>query len=214
MSRCSCRIAWEIICRLGIVGPYQLVPPSQLVSTFIMKLSEANPDGGTLFEHTETSLLLALTGFSAAVIIGVPLGLLMGWFRWLDDIVTPLRSPLIPGCSEALAAAGMTALDCPISGTGAQAIKKDLSIYGSGDRTAYERCVAVFQGFARSTYYLGEFGNGSRMKYVANLLEGGNPRASDEISEPLAAEDGEEGDFRLQELDHFRWRVHDSSIKQ
>ena len=71
---------------------------------------------------------------------------------------------------EALAAAGMTALDCPISGTGAQAITKDLSIYGSGDRTAYERCVAVFQGFARSTYYLGEFGNGSRMKYVANLL--------------------------------------------
>ena len=71
---------------------------------------------------------------------------------------------------EALAAAGMTALDCPISGTGAQAITKDLSIYGSGDRAAYERCVAVFQGFARSTYYLGEFGNGSRMKYVANLL--------------------------------------------
>jgi L-threonate 2-dehydrogenase len=71
---------------------------------------------------------------------------------------------------EALAAAGLTALDCPISGTGAQAITKDLSIYGSGDRTAYERCAAVFQGFARSTYYLGEFGNGSRMKYVANLL--------------------------------------------
>jgi putative dehydrogenase len=71
---------------------------------------------------------------------------------------------------EALAAAGMTALDCPISGTGAQAVKKDLSIYGSGDQAAYERCVPVFHGFARSTYYLGEFGNGSRMKYVANLL--------------------------------------------
>lgn len=71
---------------------------------------------------------------------------------------------------EALATVGMTTLDCPISGTGAQAVKKDLSIYGSGDQAAYERCAPVFQGFARSSYYLGEFGNGSRMKYVANLL--------------------------------------------
>lgn len=71
---------------------------------------------------------------------------------------------------DALAALGMATLDCPISGTGAQAVKKDLAIYASGDQAAYERCVTVFQGFARSSYYLGEFGNGSRMKYVANLL--------------------------------------------
>jgi 3-hydroxyisobutyrate dehydrogenase-like beta-hydroxyacid dehydrogenase len=71
---------------------------------------------------------------------------------------------------EALGRGGMLLLDCPISGTGAQAVKKDLSIYGSGDQAAYERAVPVFQGFARSCYYLGEFGNGSKMKYVANLL--------------------------------------------
>jgi 3-hydroxyisobutyrate dehydrogenase-like beta-hydroxyacid dehydrogenase len=71
---------------------------------------------------------------------------------------------------EALAKGRMLLLDCPISGTGAQAVKKDLSIYGSGDQTAYERCVPVFNGFARSCYYLGEFGSGSKMKYVANLL--------------------------------------------
>jgi len=71
---------------------------------------------------------------------------------------------------EALAKGGMTLLDCPISGTGAQAVKKDLSIYGSGDRAAYEQVAPVFHGFARSAYYLGEFGNGSKMKYVANLL--------------------------------------------
>jgi NitT/TauT family transport system permease protein len=77
-------IAWELICRLGVIGPYQLVPPSQLVTTFILKLTSANPDGGTLFEHTETSLILALTGFGTAVIIGVPLGLFMGWYKPLD----------------------------------------------------------------------------------------------------------------------------------
>jgi NitT/TauT family transport system permease protein len=89
-------VAWELICRLGIIGPYQLVPPSQLVSTFVMKLSQANPDGGTLFEHVETSLLLALTGFGAAVIIGVPLGLLMGWYKPLDLMVTPVFDAIRP----------------------------------------------------------------------------------------------------------------------
>lgn len=71
---------------------------------------------------------------------------------------------------DAMAAAGMIMLDCPLSGTGAQAVTKDLLVYGSGDRGAFERCVPVFQGFARGNHYVGDFGNGSRMKFVANLL--------------------------------------------
>ena len=61
-------------------------------------------------------------------------------------------------------------LDCPISGTGAQAAAKDIAVYASGNRRAFNRCRKVFDGFARSTYYCGEFGNGSRLKFVANLL--------------------------------------------
>ncbi len=66
--------------------------------------------------------------------------------------------------------ASVTMLDCPLSGTGAQAVTKDLSVYASGDSKAYEKCLPVFAGFARSNHYLGEFGNGSKMKFVANLL--------------------------------------------
>jgi 3-hydroxyisobutyrate dehydrogenase-like beta-hydroxyacid dehydrogenase len=69
-----------------------------------------------------------------------------------------------------LAAAGVTALDCPLSGTGAQAQTRDLALYGSGDEAAFERCRDAFAGFARASHYLGAFGNGSRMKFVANLL--------------------------------------------
>lgn len=65
---------------------------------------------------------------------------------------------------------GATVLDCPLSGTGAQARTKDLLVYASGARTAYRQCVPVFEGFARGHHYLGAFGNGSKMKYVANLL--------------------------------------------
>jgi putative dehydrogenase len=71
---------------------------------------------------------------------------------------------------KALEAAGGVMLDCPLSGTGAQALLKDLAVYASGERTACEKCVPVLEGFARSHYYLGEFGMGSKMKFVANLL--------------------------------------------
>jgi 3-hydroxyisobutyrate dehydrogenase-like beta-hydroxyacid dehydrogenase len=71
---------------------------------------------------------------------------------------------------DALADVGVTLLDCPLSGTGAQAATRDLVVLASGERAAVERCTKVFAGFARLTHYLGIFGNGSRMKFVANLL--------------------------------------------
>lgn len=71
---------------------------------------------------------------------------------------------------RAAAAPALMLLDCPLSGTGAQAVSKDLIVYASGDHAAIERCKAVFDGFARANHDLGEFGNGSKMKFVANLL--------------------------------------------
>jgi L-threonate 2-dehydrogenase len=65
---------------------------------------------------------------------------------------------------------GITLLDCPLSGTGAQARTGDLVVFGSGDRKAYEKAKSIFPGFSRTHHYLGEFGNGSKMKYVANLM--------------------------------------------
>ncbi len=69
-----------------------------------------------------------------------------------------------------LAKGGHVLLDCPLSGTGAQARNRDLVVLASGDKAAYERAAPVFDGFARKRHYLGAFGNGSRMKFVANHL--------------------------------------------
>ena len=71
---------------------------------------------------------------------------------------------------DSLHAVGMEILDCPLSGTGAQAVKKDIVVYASGDRKACEECDPIFNGFSRANYYVGEFGMGSKMKFVANLL--------------------------------------------
>jgi putative dehydrogenase len=71
---------------------------------------------------------------------------------------------------EELVAAGHVALDCPLSGTGAQAMTRDLIAYCSGDPDAIAALGPLFGDFARKAVDLGAYGNGSRMKYVANLL--------------------------------------------
>lgn len=69
-----------------------------------------------------------------------------------------------------LRAAGHTMLDCPLSGTGSQARNKDLVVYASGDAQAIQSLMPLFGDFARQAHDLGVFGNGMKMKFVANLL--------------------------------------------
>jgi 3-hydroxyisobutyrate dehydrogenase-like beta-hydroxyacid dehydrogenase len=71
---------------------------------------------------------------------------------------------------ERLEAYGLTMLDVPLSGTGEQAKHKDVVAFGSGDEAAYAEAVAPIMGFCKAQYYLGEFGNGMKMKYIANQL--------------------------------------------
>ena len=55
-------------------------------------------------------------------------------------------------------------------GTGAQARTKDLVVYASGDAQAINALMPVFADFSRQAHDLGAFGNGMKMKFVANLL--------------------------------------------
>ena len=81
-----------------------------------------------------------------------------------------LPIPVKEAARNVLARRGVILLDCPLSGTGAQARVKDLIIYVSGDRVAYRKAATVMEGFTRANYYVGPFGAGSKMKFVANLL--------------------------------------------
>jgi L-threonate 2-dehydrogenase len=69
-----------------------------------------------------------------------------------------------------LADAGIGVLDAPISGTGPQAEAKDIAIFASGDRGDFNRAEATLAQLARSVRYVGPFGSGSKLKYIANLL--------------------------------------------
>jgi putative dehydrogenase len=81
-----------------------------------------------------------------------------------------LPIPVKEEARKRLAARGTILLDCTLSGTGAQARVKDLVVYASGDRKSYGRISPVLDGFSRAHYYVGAFGAGSKVKFVANLL--------------------------------------------
>lgn len=89
-------LLWHGLVALGIVPSNILESPVRVAQTFIMKLTKAYPDGATLGQHFKTSLTLALTGYLAAVVVGVPLGLLMGWYKTVDGIVRPLFEVVRP----------------------------------------------------------------------------------------------------------------------
>lgn len=74
--------------------------------------------------------------------------------------------------ARVLAASGNVHLvDCPLSGTSAQAESRDLVAFCSGlDDSVRWPVLAALGAIGRATYDVGEFGNGTRMKLVANLL--------------------------------------------
>jgi L-threonate 2-dehydrogenase len=72
--------------------------------------------------------------------------------------------------ARVLANAGHAMLDTPVSGTGSQAKNRDLIFYASGDPRIIKRLRSMFRAFGREVYDVGALGNGSKIKYVANLL--------------------------------------------
>jgi L-threonate 2-dehydrogenase len=105
----------------------------------------------------------ALKGICEELVAAKPSGLIIAETSTLPEAAKLKAFAL-------LAKHKITLLDCPLSGTGAQAVTRDLSIYASGSAKAIKAFAPVFEGFARARYDVGAFGNGIRMKLVANLL--------------------------------------------
>ena len=83
-------ICWQFVVESGLVSARTLAPPTKVLEAFIYKLTNENPDGAVLMAHFWASFRLAFTGFVLACLIGVPLGLLMGYFKAVDYFVTPI----------------------------------------------------------------------------------------------------------------------------
>ena len=68
---------------------------------------------------------------------------------------------------ERLNAINVDILDCPISGTGRQAENKDIVMYASGLKESYEMALPVLETFSRESFFLGDFGNATKVKLIA-----------------------------------------------
>ena len=79
---------------LGGLAPRQFLPPPWTVAAKFVDLTHEPFVGYTLQQHLLSSFTRFGMGFVLAVAIGIPLGLAMGWFRWLDAIVSPLFDAL------------------------------------------------------------------------------------------------------------------------
>lgn len=80
----------------------------------------------------------------------------------------PLAAKL--AAADALAERGIDLLDCTVSGTGSQARERDIVLYASGPAPLVERCRPVFEAISKAAPRVGDFGAGSIMKFVSNLL--------------------------------------------
>lgn len=87
---------WQTLVATGLVSPRHLAPPTRVMATLFEKLVSANPDGATLPTNILVSLRVSLSGFVIAIAVGVPLGLLMGWYRGVDKFMRPVFELLRP----------------------------------------------------------------------------------------------------------------------
>jgi ABC-type nitrate/sulfonate/bicarbonate transport system permease component len=89
-------IGWEIMVRSGMVPETMLAAPSKVAQLLIEKLVEAEPDGALLHQHAWVSIQEAFTGYFLSLIIGLPLGLAMGWFGIAEGLARPIFEIIRP----------------------------------------------------------------------------------------------------------------------
>ncbi|HUL56894.1 MAG TPA: ABC transporter permease [Usitatibacter sp.] len=82
-------VGWTAVASSGLVPPQFLPTPLAVAERFV-ELTQKPFAGYTIQQHLVSSVGRYLMGFGLAALVGVPLGLAMGWFRWLDEVVSPL----------------------------------------------------------------------------------------------------------------------------
>jgi ABC-type nitrate/sulfonate/bicarbonate transport system permease component len=83
-------VEWEI------VPSTMMASPIQIFQLFLVKWTEVNPDGALLSQHIWTSVQEAFTGYLLALLVGIPLGLAMGWFVVVEGLSRPIFEMIRP----------------------------------------------------------------------------------------------------------------------
>lgn len=89
-------LVWQLLVKSGIVNEKMLPAPTTILQTLLYKINNQPPDGNVLGINILASLQVALSGFSLAIVIGIPLGLFMGWWQYADRFIRPIFELIRP----------------------------------------------------------------------------------------------------------------------
>jgi ABC-type nitrate/sulfonate/bicarbonate transport system permease component len=85
---------WWAVTARELVSPF-ILPSPALVLQGLHQIAEGYM-GSSIFKHLGASLLVVLSGFGAAIVIGIPLGAAMAWNRSIETLFGPLITLLRP----------------------------------------------------------------------------------------------------------------------
>jgi NitT/TauT family transport system permease protein/taurine transport system permease protein len=93
---CFFLIWWLVTDVLQLFPPFAMPSPLRTFQAFIFKLTNTAPDGSILFAHIAASLQVTLTGFLIGATVGIPIGILMAWYKPVDLFVKPIFDLIRP----------------------------------------------------------------------------------------------------------------------
>ena len=94
-------VFWEMSVSFGWVNPLFTSSPSRIVTTAIEMFAD-----GSIWYDLAVSGHEFIVGYGMAIVIGVPLGILMGWYGRVDAVLDPFVTALYATPRIALLAAG------------------------------------------------------------------------------------------------------------
>lgn len=83
-------LIWQLVVAIGWVDSARLPTPKTILETIGYKIYHEAPEGNLLGTNILASLQVALSGFLTALVIGIPLGLFMGWWKYADRFIRPI----------------------------------------------------------------------------------------------------------------------------
>jgi ABC-type nitrate/sulfonate/bicarbonate transport system permease component len=89
-------VLWQMFSSSGYFPPQILPSPLQIVTGIKELLFAGLPPGNSLLLHCLESLLRVSAGFVLALIMGVPLGIMVGRFKLLRNMLTPVIETIRP----------------------------------------------------------------------------------------------------------------------
>jgi sulfonate transport system permease protein len=78
-------IVWEVLARAGIINPFYVPAPTEVLRVVFSLFSE-----GTIFSHLEATFFASLVGLAIGLVLGIFLGFAAALISWVADVLEPI----------------------------------------------------------------------------------------------------------------------------